>query len=305
MSAPADPLLRSVGGSVSGASRVFGVLGFPVAQSLSPAMHNAAFAAVGLEAVYVPFPVQPAALERAVRGLAAAGVGGFNLTVPHKTAILSLLDEVLPAARRIGAVNTVRCGDGGLTGTNTDGLGLMLSLRNDLSWDPGGKHVLMVGAGGAARGIALSLLESGVERLVIANRTRPRAEELAARCAQLFPDRQVEAAGLEGLDGSAPDLLLQTTTVGMGAAIGGAIEGSGCPLAPEALGVREAVIDIIYHPAETPLLARARALGLPTANGIGMLLYQGAEAFRFWTGHEPPVEVMRQALLANLAARER
>lgn len=279
----------------NGESRVYGILGHPVAQSLSPAMHNAAFRACGLNAVYVPFPTPPDRLEQAVRGLAAAGVGGFNLTVPHKTAILPLLDEVRPEAQAIGAVNTVRVEDGRMVGTNTDGTGFLSALEADLGLTPHGRSVLMLGAGGAARAIAVALLSAGAGRLVIANRTRATADALAADCRTRFPHVATDAVGLEALAGLQPDVLVQTTSVGMG-------DGA-APVALAPIGVREAVAEIIYHPPETPLMAEARRLGLAVANGIGMLLYQGTEAFRFWTAHDPPVGVMREALLAGLTAR--
>lgn len=283
-------------GTLSGSTHVYGILGHPVAQSLSPAMHNAAFAALGLDAVYVPFPCPPDALRTAVAGLSAAGVRGFNATVPHKTAVLPLLNEVLPEARAIGAVNTVRIDKGRLTGTNTDGAGFLLSLTHDLALAPAGKSVLLLGAGGAARAIAYALLGAGVERLAIANRTLRRAEALVTDCRTRFPGMAVDAVALEGVPGSAPDLLVNSTSVGMG-------DGAS-PVALEAVGVREAVIDIVYHPLETPLLAAAKAQGLRCTNGIGMLLYQGAAAFQFWSGREPPVDVMREALLGAIHARE-
>lgn len=288
---PATPL--------SGAARVYGVLGHPITHSLSPAMHNAGFAALRLDAVYVPLPVQPKDLQTAVAGLSAVGVHGFNLTVPHKTAILPLLAEVHPEAHAIGAVNTVRREGTRLIGTNTDGKGFLLSLTHDLDLNPAGSFVLMIGAGGAARGIAFALLGAGTERLVIANRTPERADVLAADCRTRFPKARVDVMPLGSSDhpdaqlaGLGPDLLVNTTTVGMGDP-----GNLATPISLAPVGVRQAVIDIIYHPLETVLLGEAQTLGLRTANGIGMLLYQGAEAFRFWTDREPPVDVMREALL--------
>ncbi len=280
---------------LSGASLVYGVLGHPIAQSLSPAMLNAAFRALGLDAVYVPFPVAPADLPAAVTGLVAAGVRGFNVTVPHKSAILPLLHEILPEARAIGAVNTVAVERGRLRGTNTDAAGFLLALREDLGWAPAGRSVLLLGAGGAARAIAFALLGARVGRLGIANRTRARAEALVAECRTRFPATRSDVLALEQVAGVAPDLLVNATTVGMG-------DGR-APVPLADVGVREALLDIVYHPLETPLLAAARAQGLRCANGIGMLLYQGAAAFQFWTQREPPVAAMREALLAAMHAR--
>jgi shikimate dehydrogenase len=283
-----------------GRTRLYGVLGHPVQASLSPALQNAGFRALGINALYVAFPVQPDRLAEAVRGLAAAGVGGFNLTVPHKVAILPLLDSVLPEAQAIGAVNTVRCEPAGggtrLTGTNTDGGGFLRSLERDLNFQPRGKRILLLGAGGAARGIAHALLREGAAALWIANRTPARATELAEALRARYPAAQIEALPLDGARGTAPHLLVNATTVGMG--------DGGSPVRLSEVRGAEAVLDIVYHPAETPLLAEARALGLPHANGIGMLLYQGAAALEFWTGQAAPVEPMRAALLAALKARD-
>lgn len=306
----------SAGASIDGKTRVYGILGHPVTGSLSPAMQNAAFQALGINAVYLAFPVLPDDLPGAAAGLAAANVAGFNLTVPHKLAILPLLREITPEAKAIGAVNTVRCGEGGMAGANTDGEGFLLSLQHDLAWKPRHKQVLLLGAGGAARGIAISLLGAGLARLHIANRTVERAQALAADCRALYPAAQVTASGLEGLGDSAPHLLINSTTMGMrdtamrDTAMGNTGMGStdtgetaGSPLELAPLGVREAVIDIVYYPTQTPLLAQARALGLAHTNGIGMLLHQGALAFHYWTGQDAPLEVMRAALESGLAAR--
>ena len=292
--------------AIDGKTRLFGILGHPVAASLSPAMHNAAFQELGINAAYVAFPVLPDDLARAARGLVAAGVAGFNLTVPHKLAILPLLNDITPEAESIGAVNTVRCEDGRMAGANTDGEGFLLSLQHDLGWCPQHKEVLLLGAGGAARGIAISLLGAGAAALHIANRTPERAEALAADCRALYPTDRVTASGLDGLGKSTPDLLVNATTIGMGGTgMGdtGMGDAGGSPVDLEWVGVREAVADIVYYPAQTPLLAQAKALGLAHTNGIGMLLYQGALAFRLFTGREAPIEVMRKALEAGMARR--
>lgn len=275
--------------TLDGATAVYGILGHPVRQSLSPAMHNAAFVSLSINAAYLPFPTPPENLEAAVSGLSAADVKGFNLTLPHKTAILPMCAEILPSARAIGAVNTVRNDGGRLSGTNTDGEGFLRSLDEDLSFQPAGREALLLGAGGAARAIAFALLSAGVSRLVIANRTLARAKSLAADCRAQHPAAAIEAASLAELTGSAPHLLVNATTVGMG--------DGGSPVELMGLQVRGAVADIVYHPLQTPLLAQAKALGLPHTNGIGMLLYQGAAAFTFWTGQEAPVKVMRAALM--------
>jgi shikimate dehydrogenase len=197
-------------------------------------------------------------------------------------------------------VNTVRCeaAPGGirLTGTNTDGAGILRSLDLDLRFDPRGKQVLLLGAGGAARGIAHALLGAGAATLWIANRTRAHARALADALKARFPQSEIEALGLSDAAGLGPHLLINATTVGMG-------DGRS-PVRLVPLGVKEAVVDIVYHPAETPLLREAESLGLACTNGIGMLLYQGCAAFEFWTHQRAPEGPMRQALIAALRARQ-
>jgi len=274
---------------IDGGTRLYGIIGHPVAKSLSPCMQNAAFRAASLNAVYVPFPTQPEHLDEAVAGLTAAGLAGFNLTVPHKQAILPRLYEITPEAKVIGAVNTVRCDDGRLRGTNTDAAGFLLSLEHDLGWRANDRRVVMLGAGGAARAVAYAVLGAGASELVVANRTADKAEALCTDMRTLFPAAAVHPRGLDELAGTAPHLLVNTTSVGMG-------DDGRSPVELEPVGVRDAVVDIIYSPLETPLLAQARTLGLKTANGVGMLLYQGWLAFRYWTDREASLESMRQAL---------
>ena len=285
---------------MDGNTRLYGILGHPVRHSLSPAMHNAAFAHLGLNAAYVPFPVLPEQLELAVRGLVAAGVQGFNLTVPHKTAILPLLHEMTPQAQRMGAVNTVRVeAEGKLVGTNTDGTGFVQALAEDLRLDAAGQTAWLLGAGGSARAVAMALLEAGLAKLVIANRSAPRAQELAQACRAAFPQARIEVQPLGHAwprEDTAP-LLINTTTLGMGTT-------NDSPLDLNTVPHPLAVVDIIYDPPLTPLLAHAQQLKIPHSNGLGMLLHQGAAAFTFWTGHPAPLNVMRQALLAGLKAKK-
>ena len=277
---------------VTGRTGVYGLLGHPIAGSLSPPMHNAAMRALGLDAVYVPFPVLPEHLAEAVAGLRRAGVLGFNLTVPHKTAILPLLDEVTASAARIGAVNTVKIASGRLLGTNTDGAGVLNSLAEDLDWRPKGQTLVLLGAGGAARGIAFSLLDAGLASLIISNRTLARAEALVKDCQRHHPQREIRAIEWPTRERAECDLLLNATTLGMGA--------QGSPVDIKAMTIRRGVLDIVYHPPETPLLAQAHAAGLPCANGLGMLLHQGCAALEYWVGQPAPVAVMRQALLERV-----
>lgn len=305
---------------ISGETRVFGLLGYPVAHSLSPAMYNEAFAALDYPGVYVAFPVEPVRVAEAVAGVRALGLGGANVTVPHKQAVIPHLDEVTPAARQIGAVNVIIPRDGRLIGDNTDGRGFLRSLREELGLEPTGARAVILGAGGAARAIAVELLRAGLSRLVIANRTLARAQELAGA---LQHNGLATASGEEGASSvslapagggnatvaamdlqdsrlqeevATAHLLIHTTTWGM------APHHHVPPLIPAHwLAPPTAVCDIVYAPAETSLLREARRRGCPTLPGIGMLLYQGVIALESWLERPAPVAVMREALLRHLS----
>jgi shikimate dehydrogenase len=279
--------------SITGKTTVAGIIGHPVSHSLSPLMHNAAFAALGLDWVYVPFPVAPERLTQAVAGLRALGVAGFNVTIPHKVAILPLLDRISPDAELIGAVNTVALEDGLFTGYNTDGIGLVAALCAKLGFSAAGRSVLVLGAGGAARSAVVALAGAGALRVELANRTVAGARALVDSVAGQLPATAFAAHPLERLADpgflSGFDLLVNTTSVGMARDSFPGLELSllrpGC-----------AVYDMVYAPPVTPLLARALELGLPAANGLGMLVAQGEAAFRLWTGVRPPEGCMERAL---------
>ncbi|HJV34802.1 shikimate dehydrogenase, partial [Geomonas sp.] len=204
--------------TISGKTTLTGIIGYPVSHSLSPLMHNAAFAALSLDWVYVPFPVAPERLAEGVRGLAALGVAGFNVTIPHKVAIIPLLDRIAPEAELIGAVNTVQVKDGLLTGYNTDGIGLLAALEGKLGFTPSGRSVLVLGAGGAARSALVSLALAGASRIDIVNRSLEKGEELAAELGGRL-SVTLAAAGLERLADAGYlkefDLIVNTTSVGM------------------------------------------------------------------------------------------
>jgi shikimate dehydrogenase len=280
--------------AIDGDTQVYGIIGYPVRQTLSPVIQNAALRALGLNAVYLPFPVAPEYVREALLGLAAVGVKGLNVTVPHKQAVIPCLTGLTAEAAAIGAVNCLRLVDGGYEGTNTDGIGFMLSLREDLNWHPRGKRVLMLGAGGAARSIGWHVLKEGAARLTIANRTFERAQDLA-RDLRADPGGEVDAVPFDAVSGQGPHLLVNATSVGMG-------DGH-APVRLRTVEVTEGVIDIVYRPHSTPLLEQARELGLPRANGVSMLLYQGVAAFEYFTGREAPVAVMREALHRALEAK--
>lgn len=280
---------------VTGKTSVLGIIGWPVEHSLSPLMQNAALEELGLDYVYVPFAVREDALGAAVQGFRALGVSGFNVTIPHKTAIIPHLDRLSPEARLIGAVNTVKREGDELVGHNTDGAGFVRSLREDLDFDPKGMTILVIGAGGAARAAVVSLCQAGAARVVIANRNFARAEALAGEFDTHFAGTQLAALPLGSTHLAAEiqniDILVNTTSVGMH---GSSFEGLdlGC-LEPGAC-----VYDMVYAPWETPLLVEASRRGIRCANGIGMLVGQGEYAFAIWTDKNPPSGVMRRRILA-------
>lgn len=280
---------------VTGKTRVYGILGFPVTHSLSPCMQNAAMQAAGIDGIYVPFSVSPAELADAVAGLRALQLQGVNVTIPHKSVIMPLLDELAPSAREAAAVNTVVWSSGRLVGHNTDGDGLVVSLGRDLGVTLPGKAVLLVGAGGAACGALPALCRAGVRSVLVVNRTLPAAEALVRRCAELYPATELHCCGFDGLDAGllgGVDLLINATSRGMA---GEKIEGLSLAHLPD----HARVYDMVYAPVPTPLLEEARRCGLSAVDGRGMLVAQGERAFCLWHGQEPPSGVMGAAL-ANL-----
>ena len=272
---------------VQGTTQIYGVIGDPISHSLSPSLHNPAFAALGIDAVYVTFRVSPSSLEDALRGLLALNVQGINVTVPHKSEVFQYVDEVTDTARKIGAVNTLRNDSGHWIGENTDATGFIRSLE-PLGLSLPGSSVGMLGAGGAAKGVAVGLLEAGVSRLFITNRSYDRATVLAELLKASFGQQSVSAVSLEELEKKELNLLVNTTTVGS--------EGHSSPAKLNRFDKLGAVTDIIYRPSRTPLLLEAEKLGLPNLNGGGMLLYQGISAFSFWTRRTAPEIIMRKAL---------
>lgn len=267
---------------IGGATRVAGIIGWPVEHSLSPAMHNAAFAALGLDWLYAAFPVHPDRVPAAVEGLAAAGCAGLNVTIPHKRAVIPCCSSVSPAVEAIGAANTlVPDGDGGWRGDNTDAAGFARALDEQAPLDLAGADVLLIGAGGAARAVAFALRGRGA-RVRVANRTAAAAAELGDPVP--FTTAALDAAAARSA------LVVNATSLGLH---GDAVPPE-LPLA--GLGGGQVAADIVYRPGGTPWLAAAAARGARPVDGLGMLLHQGAAAFEQWTGQSPPVEVMREAL---------
>lgn len=283
---------------INGKTRVCGIFGFPVGHSFSPAMHNAAFAAASLNNVYVPFPVEPGSLPAAVEAVRALGMAGVNVTIPHKQAVLPLLDELSEEAQLIGAVNTIVNRSGRLCGYNTDGRGFLLSLEKNAGFTPAGKTALILGAGGAARAVAVQLAMTGTKKLLLANRSEKRAGELArflagktGVAAEVVPWPKKEDDTLPGEALLEADLVAQTTPLGMHPNYSESV-----PLPFNLLREEQVVCDLVYNPVETLFLKKAGQAGAIAASGLGMLLYQGALAFELWTGVAAPVEVMRKAL---------
>jgi shikimate dehydrogenase len=270
---------------MNGQTQVVGIVGWPIAHSKSPAMHNAAFSHLGLNFVYVPFPVNKREhLPEAIKGLRAAGLRGVNVTVPYKEDLLSLCDEVSKDARKIGAVNTVIFKDDGrIYGENTDAFGFLAHL-NDAQIALDGEEVAVIGAGGAARAIVFALLQGGAKSVVVLNRNLPRAEEISKQFA------------VEALDWStssfnravAASIVINTTSLGLHA-------DDAMPWPSElAFSPSQRVYDAIYK--DTPFLQKARSEGATALSGLGMLLWQGVKAFELWTGVKAPVDVMKREL---------
>ena len=264
-------------------------------------MQNAALEAAGLDFVFVPFAVMPEHLADAVAGLRNLNTAGFNVTIPHKTSIIPLLDEISPEAALIGAVNTVKRKGRRLIGYNTDSTGFLISLKRDLDFDPRGAHVLVIGAGGAARAAVAALGAAGAASVTVANRNPERSNLLVQRIRPHYPGVVFHSVPLDVL--SFPqavgpiDLLVNTTSVGM--------KGTSFPaLNLSRLGNNPCIYDMVYTPAKTALLEQAAEQGFKCANGLGMLIAQGEEAFKIWTGVTPPPGIMAGRIMPTIQADE-
>jgi shikimate dehydrogenase len=280
---------------ITGKTSVFGIIGDPVEHSLSPGMHNAAFESVGLDHIYVPFHVKTEELEDAINGALAMGIRGLNVTIPHKTEVINYLDYLDIAAGLIGAVNTIEFGENGAVGHNTDGIGAIRAIEDVTTVKE--KKILVLGAGGAARAISFQLLLNGAKSLVISNRTLERAQLLREDLVEkLDQDVIITDMGSDlekELDDT--DILINTTPIGMYPNI------NHKPLVTAEMMHKNLIVnDIIYNPLKTGLIMEAEKAGAKTISGIKMLMYQGIESFRIWTGIEPPVEVFQNALMKEM-----
>lgn len=292
--------------NVSGYTHLTAIIGDPVRHSLSPAMHNAAFAANGLDWLFVAFPVERGAGTRALDAIRVLGIEGLSVTMPHKADAAAACDEVRGDAARLRSVNCVSRGAGGaLVGESTDGEGFLRSLREE-GHDPSGVRALVLGAGGAARAVVLALARAGAI-VQISARRRDSAADGAALAQGVGAEVSTVAWSEVGAAARASDLVVNATPIGMAAlGSGGGSAGAGSvgvvvPFTAEDLGPGRVVADLVYQPRRTALLELAAASGAATVDGVGMLVHQGAIAFERWTGTTAPVGVMRAAVLAGLA----
>lgn len=279
-------------------TRLVGVIGWPVDDSLNPVMHNAAFTEVGLDWAYVPLPVPPDQLDRALKGLAALNFVGVNVIAPHQQAVIRYLDESSDAARLTGAVNTIHIQDRKFYGYNTDAIGFLKAMK-EAGCDPQGLRVAVLGAGGAARAAIFSLARAGAERITIFNRTSKRAAFLVDDLAEAFPASRLTFEPLNSETLAARpgkvDLVINTTSLGMHPQADTCPWPADVPIPPDTV-----FYDLVYNPLDTLFLRRARDAGISTIDGLGMFVHQGAFAFEKWTGRQAPVEVMRQACMQEL-----
>lgn len=269
-----------------------GIIGHPVTHSLSPALHNAAFAALGLDFTYVPLPVLPGDVGAAIEGLRALGFRGANVTVPHKAAVIPYLHRVEGDARLVEAVNTIVAGKDGLVGYNTDVDGVRDALTDACGASLRDAQGLLLGAGGAARAVALALARLGV-RLTVVNRTAAAAERLTALTAAAVPGAQCRWLPWSRLDAAliaCQRLIVNATSLGMSGA------GKVPSVLADTVSAEHVVLDVVYAQGDTDFLVRARARGATVVGGLEMLVSQAAAAFQLWTGRPAPVEVMRDAV---------
>ena len=270
--------------------------GQPVAENPTGVMQEAGFHELGLNWRYLTIEVPPAKLREAMLGVRAFGMRGLNLTIPHKVAVMQYLDEIAPDAALIGAVNTVRREGDRLIGENTDGKGFLHGVRTDAALDPGGKHAVVLGAGGAARAIATELALAGAAEVLVVNRSVERGEAMAADLAAKT-GRVIRFKPWKGVYRvtTTTDLLINATSIGLFPDVDAMppVDLSGAR--PGTL-----VCDVVFNPPETQLLAVARRRGLATLDGISMLVYQGTIGFQLWTGREAPASVMKRALARAL-----
>lgn len=287
---------------ISGKTKVYGVMGYPISHTFSPMMHNAAFEKLGIDAVYVSFAVRPDEIKKAIAGIKTLGLSGLNLTIPHKEICMPYLDELSVEADAMKAVNTIVNQDGKLVGYNTDGRGFVRALKSFLQFDTNRKAAFLFGAGGAGKAVAVQLAIEGSNEIYITDISAEQSRRLAANLKKKFPKCKVKmflAHQKSEIERAIVDcdLLINATPCGMK-------HTDPVVVNPKALHKKLVVCDLVYNPAQTKLLAEAKKRNLKTMNGLGMLLYQGVIAFELWTGKKAPVEVMYEALVKQLSFRK-
>lgn len=278
----------------SGTSVVVGVIGDPVRHSLSPTLHNAAFAALGLDWVSVAFPIAPGALDAALSGARALGLRGLSVTMPFKEPVAATIDRKSPTATLLGAVNCVVVEPDGLVGHNTDGEGLVAALRRGAGFEPAGRRCVVAGAGGAARAVVLALAQAGASEVIVVGRTPARTADAASLAA---------GVGRTGSPSDArdADLVVNATPAGMA---GTSVAGELPPIDPGLLGRGQLAVDLVYVPRPTRWLELAARRGAATLDGLGMLVHQAALQIELWSGRSAPVEAMWQAVAHRHARGE-
>jgi shikimate dehydrogenase len=275
--------------------KLYGLIGNPVEHSLSVHMHNRAFAKTKIDASYLPILVDKKKLKQAISGLKSIGISGFNVTVPFKSECMKYLDEIDPLAKAIEAVNTVVSRRGRFIGYNTDCPGFLKSLSMDLGFNPQGKNIFLLGAGGASRAIAFGLAKSSAKKIIIHDVVFSKAKYLAGAISKNFPGIEVVYTSIKGMPIFLKDcqLLVNCTPIGMKA-------NDPLPIKANILHDSLKVYDIVYAPTPTRLVEYASSKSIKSTNGINMLLYQGVLAFELWTGKKAPVALMRKELMGNL-----
>ena len=284
-------------------TKLFGLLGNPLGHSLSPFMQNHYMEECGVNGVYLAFPVEAEELGNVIKGMHAMGVVGANVTIPYKEQVIPYLCGMSPAAKACGAVNTLIYTPEGYYGDNTDGAGLLAALEAKYGWNAEEERILLVGAGGAAKGVSVAMALKGAKKICIVNRSPLKAKALAEQIAKLS-QTETEAKPYEALED--PELykeyttVVNTTSLGMSPHVDERI-----PVCMEALGETHLVVDLVYNPFETKLLREAAAQGAKTASGLGMFLFQGILAFEAWTGKRPKGEIMEKMLIEELTEQRK
>ena len=282
--------LKNVLGRTDMSTTRAAVIGSPVTHSLSPLLHNAAFNSLGMDWEYLALEITESELDEVLAQMRSGNLGGLSVTMPLKTRVASLVDECTSTAEKLSAVNCVVANEKGLIGHNTDGDGFLNGLIHEAQFDPKGKKVAVIGAGGAARAVIEALARSGAASIMVVNRTPAKAESAADLAGE------VGVVGtLEDISGA--DLVVNATSIGM------KDSQVDIPCSVDLLHSSQLVVDLIYHPLETRWISLAKQKGIDSYNGVSMLLFQAAEAFTLWTGEEAPISIMQEAITQELEKR--